>query len=318
MPGPTTPTPLRAASRPGSGLFTPPPTGFDPVLASDRELLAHGFPARPDRELQPDLYQHWTAMLSRPLTVVAPQFAAITDKRHGGRRFCYANTVGTGWAGSSFVPAAGGDPVTFVRGQWTVPAVVPPARDHGLSSCATRVGIDGVGDDSTDILQTGTTQQITYGDSQVTYAWFEWYPAGAHTISDLAVSPGDVMYAVICVYTSTEAAVYLGNLTTSTLVSFIKDGSAEGGLSVTGASAEWILECPEYQNDDFAILTKFGDVYFDNCFAGTGGSGGGQIVLGGSHAGIVMLGNDDGNIVSIAAPFSLNERAFKVQYVAPG
>jgi hypothetical protein len=30
-----------------------------------------------------------------------------------------------------------------------------------------------------------------------------------------------------------------------------------------------------------------------------------------------MLGNDDGNIVDIAAPLSLNDRAFKVQYVVP-
>jgi hypothetical protein len=43
------------------------------------------------------------------------------------------------------------------------------------------------------------------------------------------------MYGLICVYTSTEAAAYLGNITTGKLVSFVKDGSSEG-LSVTGAS----------------------------------------------------------------------------------
>lgn len=124
------------------------------------------------------------------------------------------------------------------------------------------------------------------------------------------------MYGLICVYTSTEAAVYLGNMTTGELVSFVKDGSSEG-LSVTGASVEWILECPQEKNGDFTILTKFGDVYFDNCIAGANGSDGLQIVLGGNAFGLTMLGNDDGNIVDIAAPLSLNDRAFKVQYVVP-
>ena len=49
------------------------------------------------------------------------------------------------------------------------------------------------------------------------FAWFEWFPAAACTISNLNVSPGDVMYGLICVYTSTEAAVYLGNMTTGEL-----------------------------------------------------------------------------------------------------
>ena len=208
-----------ASSQPaGIRLFTPPPAGFDPVRASDRELLAHGYPARPDRQRQPELHRHWTAMLSRPMTVITPRFEVMPG-RLGGRRLRYADTVGTGWAGTSVITPAGGDPVTFVSGQWTVPAVVPPQGDHGLSACATWIGIDGNGEDSPDILQTGTTQQITYGDSQDAFAWFEWFPAAACTISNLDVNPGDVMYGLICVYTSTEAAVYLGNMTTGKLVS---------------------------------------------------------------------------------------------------
>jgi Peptidase A4 family len=299
----------------GIRLFTPPPAGFDPVRASDSELLAHGYPARPDSQQQPELHRHWTEMWSRPMTVITPQFDVMPEGP-GGRRLRYANTVGTGWAGMSHAVPAGGDPVTFVTGQWTVPAVVPPQGDHGLSACATWIGIDGIGGASPDIVQTGTTQQIAYGGSQETFAWFEWYPAAACTISNLAVSPGDVMYGLISVYTSTEVAVYLGNMTTSKLVSFMKDATPEDP-PVTGASAEWILECPQLKTDIFTILTKFGDVYFDSCLAGTYGSGGLQIVNGGSAFGLHMLGNDDGAIVDIAAPVSLNDRAFKVRYVVP-
>jgi hypothetical protein len=308
-----------AGSRQPAGvrLFTPPPEGFDPAGASDRELLAHGYPARPDPARQPGLYQHWMTMMSRSWTVITPEFGPMPDRRHGGRRDRYADTVGTGWSGTSIFPAAG-DAVTFVSGQWTVPAVVPPEGDHGLSSCATWIGIDGNGDDSPDIVQTGTTQAITYGQAQDTFAWFEWFPADPCTLSNIAVSPGDVMYGLICVYTSTEVAVYLGNMTTGTLVSFIQDGSAFGGLTVTGASAEWILECPEDDSKGgFSILTKFGDVYFDNCIAGTSGPGGETVILGGDAFELVMLGNDDDNIVDIAKPLSLNDRAFKIQYVVP-
>lgn len=307
-----------AAHRPpGIRLFTPPPAGFDPVRATDRELLAHGYPARPDPERQPELHKHWTAMLSRPITVIRPEFEEAPP-RLGGKRLRYADTEGDGWAGSQFIVAEAGDPVQFVTGQWTVPAVVVPEGDHGLSMCATWIGIDAlsVGDD--DILQTGTTQQITYGDSSSSaFAWFQWLPAPPSTLSNLAVSPGDVIYGLICIDTSAEARIYLGNMTTGQLVSFVKDGSSEG-LSVAGDSAEWILECPQdLKSGDFELLTKFGDIYFDNCLAGTNGPDGPQTVFGGDYANLIMEGTADGNFFPIAAPLSLNDRAFKVQYVVP-
>ena len=233
----------------------------------------------------------------------------------GGRRLRYADTVGTGWAGSMFVVQDDGDPVTFVSGQWTVPAVVPPQGDHGLSACATWIGIDNAASDFGDILQAGTTQQVTYGEAPLTFAWVEWFPQAPCTVTNLQVGPGDVMYCVICVYSPAEAAVYLGNLTTGQLASFVKN--APENVTVGGRSAEWILECPQQDDGQFVILTKFGDVYFDNCIAGTGGQDGLQTVLGGSDTFLVMMGDDDSNIIDIAAPLSLNDRAFKVQYVVP-
>jgi hypothetical protein len=309
-----------AAARrpPGIRLFTPPPAGFDPVRATDRELLAHGYPARPDPERQPELHKHWNAMLSRPITVIRPEFDEAPPGL-GGKRLSYADTEGTGWAGSQFVVADGGDPVQFVTGQWTVPAVAVPEGDHGTSMCATWIGIDGGPFSGADgfIVQTGTTQQITYGDSTSTFAWFQWLPAPPSTLTNLAVSPGDVMYGLICIDTSAEVRIYLGNMTTGQLVSFVKDGSSEG-LSVEGQSAEWILECPrDLKSGDFELLTKFGDIYFDDCLAGTNGPDGPQTVLGGGYANLIMQGTADGNFFPIAAPLSLNDRAFKVRYVVP-
>ena len=258
-------------------------------------------------------------MLSRPVTVIRPEFEEAPPGL-GGKRLRYADTVGSGWAGSQFIVAEGGDPVQFVTGQWTVPAVAVPEGDHDMSMCATWIGIDGgstFSGGAPDVLQTGTTQQITHDDSTSTFAWFQWFPAPPGTLSNLAVSPGDVVYGLICIDTSTEARIYLGNMTTGQLVSFAKDGSSEG-LSVAGDSAEWILECPQdLKTGDFELLTKFGDIYFDNCLAGTNGPDGPQTVLGGGYANLIMDGTADGNVFPIAAPLALNDRAFKVQYVVP-
>jgi hypothetical protein len=128
------------------------------------------------------------AMLSRPMTVIRPEFE-VTPRRLGGNRLRYADTVGTGWAGSEFIVAEGGDPVLFVTGQWTAPAVAVPEGDHGMSACATWIGIDDVDIGADDILQTGTTQQIIYGDSASTWAWFEWFPAPPCTISKPGCQP---------------------------------------------------------------------------------------------------------------------------------
>ena len=122
----------------------------------------------------------------------------------------YADTVGDGWSGSIAYPADG-DGVTFVSGQWTVPGVVVPAGSQGLSACATWIGIDGSPNagKSGDIVQAGTTRK-----SSPTSSASGLRPShglsGSPRIrapSPTCPSPGDVMYCVICLYTSKGAAV---------------------------------------------------------------------------------------------------------------
>jgi len=67
----------------GVRLFKPAPEGFDPVEASARELLVHGFPARPDAQLHPELHEQWERIMSRPMAIIEPQFAVMKDKGHG-------------------------------------------------------------------------------------------------------------------------------------------------------------------------------------------------------------------------------------------
>ena len=43
--------------------FMPAPKGFDPIAATDRKLLVHGYPARPDAERHPELLERWTQLV---------------------------------------------------------------------------------------------------------------------------------------------------------------------------------------------------------------------------------------------------------------
>lgn len=77
---------------PGLRLFTPPPPGLDPLRARDRELLVHGYPARPHTQRHLELHAHWTTVLSRPMTVITLQLAAMPERRRRPRQD-YANSA---------------------------------------------------------------------------------------------------------------------------------------------------------------------------------------------------------------------------------
>jgi hypothetical protein len=133
------------------------------------------------------------------------------------------------------------------------------------------VGIDGWG--SGDVLQAGTETEITevlwFTISNV-YTWWEWYPAGEVAITNLPVSPGDVMYCLICVNSTTSATVYFSNQATGVSTNFTI--TAPSGTTLAGNSAEWVVERPTV-NGSVASLTDYDLVYFDECLAGWSGGG---------------------------------------------
>ncbi len=292
--------------------FKPAPKGFDPIAATDRKLLVHGYPARPDAERHPELLERWTQLVSRPWTVVEPQFATAKGAWSDLR---YELPVGTGWAGSTVFPGQG-DTVKWINGQWTVPHVVAPGP--GDCMCAEWIGIDGAyggpSAHSDDILQAGTTQWIVGGVPD-SFAWCEWWADPPVTITNLPVSPGDTMHCMICVLTPTEGGVHLWNITTGAATSFIKTPvNPNSGIRLVGNTAEWVLEDPV--RDELAserYLAQFGDVYFDNCIAGTQN---GELLVAGSGKLVTLQGIPDGAsaIRNIAVPSIENDLLIKVEY----
>ena len=286
----------------GVRLFKHPPEGFDPLRAEDKELLVYGYPARPDRDRHPQMHATWKRMVSRPLTIIEPQFALRTDKQHGVRNTIAAGTS-TNWSGAASF-AAKGDSATYVIGQWTVPDVVAP----GLGSyyCASWVGIDG--DGSPDVLQAGTECDIVsfgFFTAKQTYVWWEWYPNYEVQIANFPVTSGDVMFCAICVHSDTEAGFYLTNLTTGASTSFTK--TAPRGTHLVGNCAEWIVEAPTV-NGGQSALARYGDVYFDECIAGTKNH---ALLLGGDGDLITMV---DSSNKKISIPTRETDELIKIQF----
>ena len=251
--------------------FTPPPADFDPLTASDRELLVHGYPTRPDARIQPELAARWQEMMSRPLRFVQPEFELLPDTFHGPR--CPASPADTAgltdttltdsaWSGA-VVLARPDDTIQSVTGEWSVPNVghfvpCPP------SYTSQWIGIDG--DGSPNVVQAGSaTDKAGLGSS--TYLWYEWTPQPSVKITNIDVNPGDVIYGLICAQAPTTAAISLVNVTAGTMASFSVHPPATG-TALVGNSAEWIVEAPLINNVQ-SVPGHFGVVFFDNAFAST-------------------------------------------------
>ncbi len=300
--------------------YEPPPAGFDPRTASPRLLLHHGFPARPDPRKTPELRKRWDRAFARPRTWITPVFREVKGKTHGPARTARARAIGrrprglsnatsSNWSGSVAFPPAHRT-FGWIEGQWTVPN--PHAPAGGSYYASEWVGIDGWG--SGDVLQAGTETEVVeilwFTSTQV-YAWWEWFPTGEVAISNLPVSPGDVMYCLICVNSATTATVYISNQSTLVTTSF--SITAPKGTSLAGNSAEWIVERPTI-NGAVASLSDYKSVYFDEGIAGLRGAPFAIVTLG-SGSMVTMTGN---NNASLSVPTAETDQLMKVDWLKAG
>jgi hypothetical protein len=300
-------------------IYEPPPLDFNPLTAPPRLLLRHGFPSRPDPKTAPEWRARWDRAFARPRTWITPLFREVKGKTHGpalipsGKARAkskasakLANATSTNWSGSVALPPTN-RMFRWIEGQWTVPN--PHARAIGSYYASEWIGIDGWG--SGDVLQAGTETAIVdigiFTATQI-YAWWEWYPAGEVAITNLAVSPGDIMYCLICVNSTTTATVYISNQSSSVTTSFTI--TAPKGTTLVGNSAEWIVERPTV-NGAVASLTDYDVVYFDTGIAGwTGGNSIGIVTLGSGTA-ITMTG---GNNASLSVPTLETSQLMKLDW----
>lgn len=287
--------------------FDPLPEGFNPFTATNRQLADYGLPRRPDAQIEAVLRRRWERAMTQTKTWITPEFAtppadfpgtsppeAVAVPDVNPPMYTSPN-----WSGAVQF-SGGGATYTWVAGKWTTTAPNLTNYDGNAPEPwyeATWIGIDGY--TSPDVLQAGTTTYVPSvlgGPVVFQYAWWCWFPAKLVVISNLRVSPGDVMYCLICVQDNTDATVQLSNLTTGVATRFAI--TPPKGTTLAGDSAEWIVERPG-TSAHHSTLPDYVMRYFDECAAGytpTDGSQGSIEALDG--AALVTMVNAAGDALS--------------------
>ena len=279
-------------SMPEIEIFEAPPADFEPLAASEEELLKYGFPSRPQEGPHRERYDRVMLSLKGKLEIVKPEFEHHPDRFHGPRR----NPEGAGtetshnWSGG-VVSAPAGDAFVWVQGEWIVPHVSAPTANQWYY-CASWVGIDG--DGSGDVCQAGVECEIYRPSSGAAptvriYPWIEWYPTAEVAITNLAVHPGDLVTVLICTkgHGSTSATVFFSNRTSGQLTSLAL--RAPAGTSLVGNCAEWIVEAPTVAGAQ-SSLANYGVTVFTHSDAWTGT---GKTIGGGTGNNIDMLDSNE-------------------------
>jgi Peptidase A4 family len=279
--------------------YEPSPADFDPLTAPDSLLLRYGFPSRPDARQFPELRKRWERELSRKMNYIVPTFHVVEGKTHGPGRASEAGASGTStnWSGSVALVPSAGDSFQWIEGRWTVPNPYPSTSDGIWDWAAEWIGIDGW-NGSGDVLQAGTETDALFANGSTQrdcYVWWEWFhpgDSGEVRIDNFPVSPGDVIYCLLCVHSTTSGSFFIRNVSSGNSTSFTV--TAAPGVSLVGNSAEWIVERPTaLATDSLSSLADYGMVYFDESDSfRTGTSGSAKVDLG-SGTFLTMVDNNN-------------------------
>ena len=247
---------------PGISAFTRPPANFNPMTATDAELDRYGFPPRPPRDLGPEVLARWerrvmsqtriVPQLQQTNTFHAPVRTIKQIKQTGGT--VEANSEN--WSGYAIVDP--GNPFAKTGTQVEARYIVPkPASgcESGTEkySSANWVGIDGAF--SNDVLQAGTETDLDCAAGASYYAWIEWYPNSEIRVTNLVISPGDLMSVSVFIATDASKHLSIENLTTRKSVALAM--TPPRGTELVGNSVEWIVERPTINNAALSKLTNY-------------------------------------------------------------
>ena len=251
-----------------------PPPGFDPLTASQADLETYGIVPRPDPVKEQVSFRNWLRIFAPPIEFVEPQ---MTERRALWRLNPAATSpqlargggasrlqTSRNWSGAFIVPTDD-SMVVLVAGRWFIPALTlpPPAyQEAGATQyvCSTWVGLDGQRRYPNSSLPQAGTMQILHlspvaPPQTSALAFFQWWDQGTGgtflQLKGLHVHPGDEMVSAVWAKTETRAIAYLRNHTTRKMAivgatsPIVNLGSGPPvGLTISGATAEWILERP--------------------------------------------------------------------------
>jgi len=252
-------------------IFAPaPPTGFDPVGATNEERAYYGYPPAPDKSHTAE-YAAWTRMVRADKTRITDLTVHATNLRHNAGRGVQTSNgtaTSTSWSGYAVAAADGtydgtNGPDSVVTGQWMVPAVGAENCSNGPFYASQWIGFDGLGSlypggsGSLDVLQAGTEIGVLQGAGGACLpayyqAWYEWYTPGCtgtpcnETTLSMTVNPGDIMTVEVWYTTAApngHVSIVNGTTGQSASVSF-NQPTGNPYTQYKGDSAEWIVEAP--------------------------------------------------------------------------
>jgi hypothetical protein len=274
----------------------------DPMRFSTTELVARGYPPRPDPVKAPARYARWLRAVSRPLTVVSPRTVAHPELSHSPRpNEDGVPLVGPGqpqpgsvadadadyWCGAYLTNPTG--QFYDISASWNVPTVIsagPP-----FSAVVEWVGLDNSG---RDLYQAGTGSEclnVFFWNITTYFMWMESLPWSWWVVPGFAVSPGDTVTVDIWVANQYGTTIFQdpseGNdgltgadnsvwfyLTSSNGASFMgtyptapESAGGQQSTGFTGQMAEFILERPTI-NGEIVPLAFFTPTTMQGCSYG--------------------------------------------------
>jgi len=294
-----------AATRTRSYPLPDPPTQ-NPSQWTEAKLARYGLPPRPDAVARPEAARLWHETFGRSMHFL--QFAPGDDDGVQRTRLVQTDALGgepalpeppssvgviasaghlvdsLNWSGAC-LNATEGRIFRQVSGRWTVPTLHPPPGQAEPSyECSCWIGLDGQRRYLNSTLpQCGTDHVLLTGANGSTMAcsaWVQWWAprdstATPVTIAGFAVNPGDQISAVLTVLDPHTVLCNLINDSTQppTMVPVqiiaptIPGRSAQ--YSVTGATAEWVMERPAVIEDpnELQPFPDYGTANFTDCVA---------------------------------------------------
>jgi hypothetical protein len=196
--------------------------------------------------------------------------------------------------------AARGGPFTAVTGSWTVPET---QSSGSFGSSASWVGIGGLG--SRDLIQAGTSVQVTAGGPARYQAWVETLPEAARSVP-LAVRPGDAVTVSIAEQAPSQWRIEIKNQTTG------RSYSTTEQYTSSRSSVEWIQEPPTL-GGRLAPLDNFGTVRFSD---GSAVKNGQTVTLAGAGARPITLTDRAGRALAVPSGVDEDGASFSVTRTA--
>lgn len=270
-----------AESRPGDSIR--PALSEDQALnLANDELVARGYPLRPDREKVAGAFATWLKVVTKPSRIVSSRSVANPSVQHSVEKPViptpwtfpsgFPTTQSYNWSGVQVWQAYLNNAYRAydeVAGEWSVPTVFPETQASSYSS--EWVGLDG--DQTSDVVQAGTEQDANYvcyaspAGPQCMYvntywAFTEFVPmqSAEYVVPNFTVNPRDTILVQVWIgnprstpslsgayaFFNIENVTLGENTTISTprcrLLFF---GTCRSTMvNVTGLTADWIIERP--------------------------------------------------------------------------